>query len=65
MCIRDSCGILLPAKRITVNLSPANIRQTGTGFDLPIAVALVVAVGLVKPEECSGTIFCGEVNVRG
>ena len=37
-----NCGILLPAKRITVNLSPANIRKTGTGFDLPIAVALLV-----------------------
>ena len=51
-----NCGILLPAKRITVNLSPANIRKTGTGFDLPIAVALLVAMGLVKPEKCADTI---------
>lgn len=54
-----NCGILLPAKRITVNLSPANIRKTGTGFDLPIAVALLVAMGLVKPEKCADTIFPG------
>lgn len=60
-----NCGILLPAKRITVNLSPANIRKTGTGFDLPIAVALLVAMGLVKPEKCVDTIFSGELNLSG
>lgn len=60
-----NCGILLPAKRITVNLSPANIRKTGTGFDLPIAVALLVAMGLVKPEKCADTIFSGELNLSG
>ena len=60
-----NCGILLPAKRITVNLSPANIRKTGTGFALPIAVALLVAMGLVKPEKCADTIFSGELNLSG
>ena len=60
-----NCGILLPAKRITVNLSPANIRKTGTGFDLPIAVALLVAMGLAKPEKCVDTIFSGELNLSG
>ncbi|MBU5233331.1 magnesium chelatase domain-containing protein, partial [Agathobacter rectalis] len=40
-----NCGIALPAKRITVNLSPANIRKAGTGFDLPIAVAIMIAMG--------------------
>lgn len=60
-----NCGIILPAKRITVNLSPANIRKTGTGFDLPIAVALLVALGMVEPEMCKDTIFSGELNLSG
>lgn len=59
------CGILLPAKRITVNLSPANIKKTGTGFDLPIAVALLAAMEQVRPEACSDTIFLGELSLSG
>ena len=51
-----NCGIVLPAKRITVNLSPANIRKTGTGFDLPIAVALLAAMGIIEKERCAGII---------
>ena len=59
-----NCGILLPAKRITVNLSPANIRKTGTGFDLPIAVALLVAWA-GKTGEVRGHDFSGELNLSG
>lgn len=47
--IRNS-GYRLPAKRITVNLSPANIKKTGSGFDLPVAVAILAALGIV-PEQ--------------
>ena len=39
-----NCGFCLPAKRITINLSPANIRKSGTGFDLPIAIALLLSL---------------------
>ena len=46
-----NCGIMLPAKRITVNLSPGNVRKCGTGFDLPIAVALLVALGFIPAER--------------
>lgn len=60
-----NCGILLPAKRITVNLSPANIRKTGTGFDLPIAVAIMAAMGLVEQEKCACTVFVGELGLSG
>ncbi len=60
-----NCGIVLPAKRITVNLSPANIRKTGTGFDLPIAVALLAAMGIIEKERCAGIIFSGELNLCG
>ena len=45
-----NCGYVLPPKRITVNLSPANIRKTGSAFDLPVAVAILAALGIVKTE---------------
>jgi magnesium chelatase family protein len=57
--------IILPAKRITVNLSPGNLRKNGTGFDLPIAVALLVAIGLVDEKSCENTLFIGELNLNG
>lgn len=60
-----NCGIALPPKRITINLSPANIRKSGTGFDLPIAVALLAAMELVSPEAVCGMMFAGELNLRG
>ncbi len=60
-----NCGIFLPAKRITVNLSPANIRKTGTGFDLPIAAALLVSLGLLERSCCEGKLFIGELSLNG
>ena len=60
-----NCGIALPAKRITVNLSPANIRKAGTGFDLPIAVAIMIAMGIIDEEKLKGCTLCGELNLNG
>ena len=60
-----NCGIMLPAKRITVNLSPGNVRKCGTGFDLPIAVALLVALGFIPAESCRNRIFTGDLNLNG
>lgn len=60
-----NCDVVLPAKRITMNLAPANIRKTGTGFDLPMAVALLVALGIAPGELCEDTIFVGELNLKG
>lgn len=60
-----SIGVILPAKRITVNLSPANIRKTGTGFDLPIAIAILQSLGVVTSEACAGKIFVGELCLNG
>ena len=60
-----NCGVSLPAKRITINLSPGNVRKTGTGFDLPIAVALLSAIGVLD-EMCSRQkVFVGELNLSG
>lgn len=58
-------GIRLPACRLTVNLSPANRRKAGNGFDLPIAVAVLIAAGLLEGEKAKGYLFCGELGLDG
>ena len=60
-----SVGIILPAKRITVNLSPANIKKTGTGFDLPIAVAILTAMGVIDADSIKDCTLAGELNLNG
>jgi magnesium chelatase family protein len=58
-------GCALPARRITVNLSPADRRKDGTGFDLPIAIGLLVAVGALRAESVAGLAFLGELGLDG
>ena len=58
-------GVILPAKRITINLSPANLRKNGTGFDLPITVAILQSLGVVGQEQCEDKIFIGELGLKG
>ena len=62
--IRNS-GIRLAPKKVTVNLYPADVRKAGTGFDLPIALAVLAAYGRV-PQAClEGILFAGEVSLHG
>ena len=58
-------GISIPAKHITVNLSPANIRKQGAAFDLPIAVAILQAMGLLKQTDLKQTLIIGELGLDG
>lgn len=58
-------GIRFPAKRITVNLSPANLRKEGTSFDLPIAVSLLTAFGHLSCECIESIMFIGELGLDG
>lgn len=60
-----NCGVVLPAKRITVNLSPANVRKSGTGFDLPIAAALLMSLGIIGSDECRDMLLIGELGLNG
>src|ERR1700712_1124792 len=53
-------GFALPPRRITVSLSPGDLRKAGCGFDLPIAVGLLVATGVLRPESVDGITFLGE-----
>jgi len=58
-------GFVLPPRRITVSLSPGDLRKIGTGFDLPIAVALLVALGAIPEEAVAGLAFVGELGLDG
>ncbi|MEJ2540910.1 MAG: YifB family Mg chelatase-like AAA ATPase [Gemmatimonadota bacterium] len=58
-------GVTLPPRRITVNLAPADLRKEGTGFDLPLAVALLVAADEVTAESVVGVGFVGELGLDG
>ena len=58
-------GVKLPQKRVLVNLAPADLRKEGTGFDLPIAAALLASVGEVNPDALAGLHFVGELSLSG
>ncbi|MDD7390405.1 MAG: YifB family Mg chelatase-like AAA ATPase [Lachnospiraceae bacterium] len=62
-------SIFLPPKKMTVNLSPADIRKRGSGFDLPIAVSILAAMEFFPSdfwEEISAcSMFCGELSLDG
>ncbi|MBQ9030758.1 MAG: YifB family Mg chelatase-like AAA ATPase [Parasporobacterium sp.] len=61
----SNSGIELPARKITVNLSPAGIRKQGSGFDLPIAVSILTAMGIIREEAAAGRLFVGEMSLDG
>lgn len=58
-------GIRLPARRITVNLSPANLRKEGTSFDLPVAISLLTAFGYLSEDLTEQTLLIGELGLDG
>ncbi|MCD8326557.1 MAG: YifB family Mg chelatase-like AAA ATPase [Lachnospiraceae bacterium] len=58
-------GRQLPNLRITVNVSPAHIKKTGTGLDLPIAIGALCAAGEIRAEGLEKTLFLGELGLNG
>ena len=58
-------SIALPAKRITVNLSPADMPKEGSYFDLPIALALLAAIGVIPQDTVAGLVALGELSLDG
>lgn len=60
-----NAGFPLPVARITVNLSPAQIKKEGTGYDLAIATAILACMGMVKKEGLENTAFLGELALSG
>lgn len=58
-------SIALPSKRITINLSPADMPKEGSHFDLPIALALLSALGILSDDAVEGTVALGELSLDG
>ncbi|WP_260484254.1 YifB family Mg chelatase-like AAA ATPase [Sphingomicrobium flavum] len=58
-------GLALPPKRIVVNLSPADLPKEGSHYDLPIALALLAALGAVDAEQLSHYVVVGELGLDG
>ncbi|MCG7520136.1 YifB family Mg chelatase-like AAA ATPase [Ruegeria sp. Ofav3-42] len=61
----SSMAIALPSKRITINLSPADLPKEGSHFDLPIAVALLSALEIIPADAAEGSVSLGELSLDG
>jgi magnesium chelatase family protein len=61
----ENAGLEWPLRRITVNLSPADVRKDGPGFDLPVAVAVLAATGQVRGDRLQRYVLAGELSLRG
>lgn len=62
--IRNS-GFPFPPHRVTVNLSPADVRKAGSAFDLPIALGILAAQGIVERREIPEVVVLGELSLDG
>lgn len=60
-----SSGFRLPPSRITVNLAPADRRKAGSAYDLPLAVGLLSAAGIIPEESAHGWFLSGELSLTG
>ncbi|MFZ2492138.1 MAG: YifB family Mg chelatase-like AAA ATPase, partial [Thermoanaerobaculia bacterium] len=60
-----NCGTYLPSRHLIVNLSPADVRKEGSGFDLPIAIGILHALETLKGEQIAGRVFVGELSLDG
>src|SRR5262245_51678706 len=58
-------GLSLPPQRITVNLSPADLAKEGSHYDLPIALGLLAAMGVIPRESVAGYVVLGELALDG
>lgn len=58
-------GLALPAKRITVNLAPADLPKEGSHYDLPIALGIMAAIGAIPPDALEGFTVLGELALDG
>ena len=68
MCARRAliaCGLALPARRITVNLAPANLPKEGSHYDLPITLGLMAAIGAIPHDALTSFTVLGELGLDG
>src|SRR5713101_4596228 len=62
--IRNS-GFAFPSHRITVNLAPAHLRKEGTALDLPVAVGILIASGVLPSDCAAGLLLAAELSLDG
>ncbi len=60
-----NCGFGYPNRSVTINLAPANVRKEGAGFDLPMAVGILGAMGSIGADSLSDCLFVGELSLDG
>lgn len=60
-----NAGFLFPAKRVTVNLAPADVKKSGSAFDLPMAMGILAATGQLDCPEIADYILIGELSLDG
>lgn len=60
-----NCGYDFPFRRITLNLAPADLKKTGTAYDLPIAIGLLCAAQLLAKESLANCLMVGELSLTG
>lgn len=58
-------SLVLPPKKYVINLAPADLPKHGTAYDVPLAVALLVATGQLASHLVKGAVFCGELSLTG
>lgn len=63
--VLSALNMSLPPKRLTVNLSPADVEKTGSHFDLPILCGILCAIGVLPESELSKYVIIGEVGLNG
>jgi magnesium chelatase family protein len=58
-------GFRFPLKQVTVNMAPANLRKEGSAFDLPVAIGVAAAEGVLEPGALAGFLLAGELSLDG
>jgi magnesium chelatase family protein len=61
----QNSGLDFPVRRITVNLAPADIRKEGSAYDLPIAIGLLCATGVIPESALQSSVLLGELSLDG
>jgi magnesium chelatase family protein len=61
----NASGLAMPAKRITVNLAPADLPKEGSHYDLPIALGIMAAIGAIPPDALNNYTVLGELALDG
>lgn len=64
-CALRASGFSMPREHVTINLAPSEVRKSGTAYDLPIAVAILVATSQLPPSVTEETLYVGELGLDG